>query len=143
MKKLTTSLELLKGENSKLTATVLGLGKISRPSKVDDTDSACSKEDVQRYKDLLQDAEKRAEQSRGEVQQWVTLATRSYNEYQAAKNKLKAADVKVEATVEKDREIAKLKQELQTIKHTNGTSTLGSGDAAYWKEKYEAIVGEY
>ncbi|KAF2122783.1 hypothetical protein BDV96DRAFT_639350 [Lophiotrema nucula] len=146
LKKLTKVLDLLKGENSKLSATIIDLQKASKTSNASDADLVYANVEIKRCQDQLRHAEERAEKSREELQQWTTLANRSYNEYQDVLVKLKAAEGKVAGVGEKDREIAKLKQELQAAKtssQTNGVSGTSSGDAAYWKAKYEALVAQY
>lgn len=44
------------------------------------------------------------------------------------------------ACVEKDKEIAILKNDLSTAKTKSGQSNGIGGDAAYWKDRYESIL---
>ncbi|KAL1798325.1 hypothetical protein ACET3X_002362 [Alternaria dauci] len=131
------TLELLKGENTKLKAVIDDL----KASK--NTSSAMVGFSSPKDQEAIEDQEKKIKDLETALREWTDLAKRSYKEYKDILPTYKKAEQFRQDIMVREATIKKLELELAEAKvsNTNGVgATTGGSDVRYWKQKYETLL---
>ncbi|KAF2126774.1 hypothetical protein P153DRAFT_424744 [Dothidotthia symphoricarpi CBS 119687] len=142
-KKALQALTVSQKENSKLVSTVNGL-KTNRSAVAPAVGGILTAgKETKALEEKVRGLEEQKTTLEDALEEWTTLAKRSYKEYKEMLPTYKLADNFRKDALEKQEQIKALKLQLASAKVSQLNGGGASGDAGYWKDKYERLLSTY